>query len=64
MKHAVFNAYCPFEIGDKVIIGETGEKVTITDIIAIHSVKTGVVKFAYEFNNDGRMVAAFNDDAK
>lgn len=29
---------------------------TITDIVCMHSVKAGTVKFLYELDNDGRLV--------
>ena len=52
MKLAAFNAVCPFEIGDKIGM----RKNAITDIVCMHSVKAGTVKFLYELDNDGRLV--------
>lgn len=67
MKLAAFNAVCPFEIGDKIgmrknacaVGGRTFDVIverTITDIVCMHSVKVGTVKFLYELDNDGRLV--------
>lgn len=67
MKLAAFNAVCPFEIGDKIgmrknacaVGGRTLDVIverTITDIVCMHSVKAGTVKFLYELDNDGRLV--------
>lgn len=60
MKAAFFNAVCPFEIGDKVILNSGGVNIndirTITDIAALHSVKSGTVEFWYELDNDGRYI--------
>lgn len=67
MKLAAFNAVCPFEIGDKIglrknacaVGGRTLDVIverTITDIVCMHSVKDGTVKFLYELDNDGRLV--------
>lgn len=52
MKKAKFKAYCPFEIGDKVQFDKGGKKrvMTVTDIIAEHSVKTGKVNFRLELD--------------
>jgi len=57
MKTAFFNAVCPFEIGDKVILFKDGDvnvkdTHTITDIMAIHKLKSGTVEFLYEVDND------------
>ena len=46
MKFAAFNARCPFELGDK-IWDEAGREHTITDIVALHSMKTMTVRFVY-----------------
>lgn len=51
MQKAGFVAVCPFEIGDVLVFGSRVEK--ITDILAIHSLKTGKVNFRYEFNGSG-----------
>lgn len=69
MKTAIFNATCPFEIGDKIwetkIIGteapltglEIREKVhTITDIACIHYLRSGNVEFRYELDHSGHYV--------
>ena len=66
MKTAIFNAVCPFEIGDKIrvtnIIGtgsplaglELREEVrTITDIACIHYLRSGNVEFRYELDHSG-----------
>lgn len=53
---AQFNAFCPFEIGDKLLDQSSGRVHTITDIMCVHRVKTGTVKFRYELNNSGRFV--------
>lgn len=51
MQQAGFCAVCPFEVGDRIQCGE--KQVVITDILAIHSVKTKRVIFKYEFDNSG-----------
>ena len=66
MKSVYFNARCPFEIGDKVILNENGsvdiENIrTITDIAAIHKVRSGSVSFAYELDNSGRYITFRNE---
>ena len=53
MKYAEFNAVCPFEIGDEVMVQGKGAAI-ITDILCIHSIKTGLVEFRYEFNESGK----------
>ena len=55
MKFAAFNARCPFELGDK-IRDEAGREHTITDIVALHSVKTMTVRFLYELDGNGKLV--------
>ena len=56
MKFAAFNARCPYELGDKIRDTE-GKEHTITDIVALHSMKTMTVRFAYELDNSGKAVA-------
>ena len=46
MKFAAFNARCPYELGDR-ITGTDGQGHTITDIVALHSMKTMTVRFDY-----------------
>lgn len=55
MKFATFNARCPFELGDK-IRDEAGQEHTITDIVALHSMKEMKVRFVYELDNSGKLV--------
>lgn len=55
MKFAAFNARCPFELGDK-IRDEAGREHTITDIVALHSMKEMKVRFVYELDNSGKLV--------
>ena len=55
MKYAAFNAVSPFELGDK-IIGTDEKEHTITDIVAMHSVKAKRVRFVYELDNSGELV--------
>jgi hypothetical protein len=52
MQFAAFNAYCPFEIGDRVK-DMSGKIFTITDIASVHYLKKQKVEFMYEFNNSG-----------
>lgn len=52
MKKAGFAAVSPFEIGDRIQCG--GKQTVITDILTIHSFKTGRVSFQYEFDNSGK----------
>lgn len=54
MQVAVFNAKCPFEIGDRIEDRRTGAVRTITDIACIHYIKTGKVEFRYELNGSGQ----------
>ena len=61
MKTTYFNAQCPFEIGDKVILNKNGDVDmnnihTITDIAAIHKVRSSSIVFAYELDNSGQYV--------
>lgn len=65
MQTAQFNAYCPFEIGDKIterrglpLTARFSRRVTytITDIVCQHSVKTGEILFLYELDNSGKLV--------
>lgn len=60
MQIAMFNAKCPFEIGDKVYVaGSRMVKMnmshdnikTITDIACTHYLKSGTVEFTYELDN-------------
>ena len=53
MEFAAFNARCPYELGDK-IKGTDGKIHTITDIIALHSLKTMKVQFVYELDDNGK----------
>ena len=55
MKFAAFNARCPYELGDK-FRDEKGQEHTITDIVALHSVKEMKVRFVYELDNSGKLV--------
>lgn len=63
MKMAIFNARCPFEIGDKVIDGGTGRKKTITDIVCMHYVRNGRVEFLFEFDNSGNLVKILSEES-
>lgn len=49
MQMAAFKAVCPFEIGDTVVDHEHGAR-KITDILAVHSIKAGTVRFLFEFD--------------
>lgn len=57
MKKAVFQAFCPFEIKDKVklVLGfgvVSPIEYVIEDILAINSVKTGKVNFQFIITNE------------
>lgn len=65
MKVAAFNAICPYEIGDRVVIIEKAERNengvmytqregVVTDIACTHYIKTGEVIFSYELNGSGK----------
>lgn len=55
MKIAAFKATCPFEIGDR--IRDTSDRVhEITDVAAIHYVRTGKVEFRVELDHSGMFV--------
>jgi hypothetical protein len=56
MQFAAFNAYCPFEIGDKVK-DNRGRVLTITDIASVYYLKKQTVEFIYEFDNSGKYQA-------
>lgn len=56
MKSRKFNAFCPAEIGD-IFNDKQGNTHTITDIAAVHYVKSGNVDFAFELNNSGKYVS-------
>ena len=56
VKFAAFNARCPYELGDKIRDTE-GKEHTITDIVALHSMKEMKVRFVYELDNSGKLVA-------
>jgi hypothetical protein len=53
MQFSAFNAFCPFEIGDKVK-NLDGKILTITGIAVIHYVGLKKVDFMYEFDNSGK----------
>jgi len=55
VKFAAFNARCPYELGDK-FRDEKGREHTITDIVALHSMKEMKVRFVYEVDNSGKLV--------
>ena len=55
MKFAEFNAWCPYELGDK-FRDKDGKEHAITDIVVMHSVKTMTVNFVYELDNSGKLV--------
>ena len=55
VKFAAFNARCPYELGDKIRDTE-GKEHTITDIVALHSIKEMKVRFVYELDNSGKLV--------
>jgi hypothetical protein len=44
-------AVCPFELGDTIL--KDGIRKTVTDILTVHSLKTGQVVFLYELDNSG-----------
>jgi hypothetical protein len=50
MQFSAFNAFCPFEIGDKVK-NLNGKILAITDIAVVHYVRLKKVDFMYEFDN-------------
>ena len=52
MQKAAFMAVCPFELGDTILRG--GTRKTVTDILTVHSLKTGQVIFLYELDNSGQ----------
>ncbi len=69
MQMAVFNARCPYEIGDRIKVlkpatedrrrnGEIYmiEFAAITDIACTHFLKTGKVQFMYELDGSGEYI--------
>lgn len=75
MQYLKFNNYCPFKIGEKVIVGgmelvkgtelkvemEKARTATVTDVICIHSAKTGMRDFLLELDNSGKFVKPVSD---
>ena len=55
MKVSSFTAKSKYEVGD-IIATPDGKAMRITDICAMHYVKTGKIIFTYELNNSGRYV--------
>jgi len=53
MKVVEWNAWCPFEIGDKVMIEGGLGPYEITDIATTHYARSGKTVFMYELNNNG-----------
>ncbi|MBE6012102.1 MAG: hypothetical protein E7234_06045 [Lachnospiraceae bacterium] len=63
MQMAMFQARCPYEIGDAVYVkkgqsvGKTDAFIKdiriITDIACVHFLKSGTVEFRYEFDGSG-----------
>lgn len=62
-----FNACCPYEIGETIVISRQihppelsfrfpAEEHTITDIVCQHSAKTGKIVFLYELDGRGQLV--------
>jgi hypothetical protein len=51
MRFLAFNAFCKFEVGDKVQ-DMAGSVMTITDIACINYVRDRKVEFRYEFDNN------------
>ena len=56
MKFASFNGGCPYELGGGSK-GTDGQGHTITDIVALHSVKTMTVRFLHELDGNGKLVS-------
>ena len=68
MQAAGFMAHCPYEVGDRVEVAiiegmaitgyprKAGTALmTVTDILAIHSIKRGTVTFLYELDGKKKM---------
>lgn len=62
MKMAIFNARCPFEIGDRVMYRGTGKTKTITDIVCMHYVRSGRVEFLFELDNSGDFIKIASEE--
>ena len=54
MQAVTFVASCPFEIGDKIRAGKRVH--IITDIVCMHHVKSGEIKFLYELDDSRKLV--------
>ena len=63
MQLTQFNAYCPFEVGDR-ILDTAGQVHTITDIVCEHSGKHGTITFLYELDDSGTLVHIIAPSAK
>lgn len=48
MQIAEFKGFCPYEIGDKVILQTFGYIKTIRDIRTIHYLKSGKTEFEFQ----------------
>lgn len=55
MKKVEFNAFCPYEVGDKINMkcGSRSQVRTITDIACSHYIQSDKVEFTYELDGDG-----------
>ncbi len=55
MRSTFFEAYSPYELGDKVK-GADRKEHTITDILILHSEKYKSYRFAYELDDSGVVI--------
>jgi hypothetical protein len=55
MKFAAYQAFCKFEVGDRVQNTE-GKVMLITDIACVQYLRDNRVEFRFEFDNNGKYV--------
>lgn len=55
MQVAEFQAQCPYEVGDKIVLADH-TLAEITDIVITYSFKRNKSEFRYELNNSGQYV--------
>lgn len=51
MQAHYFQAYCPFEIGDRVAVKPFGNIETIRDIRTVQYLRSGTVEFEFQMEN-------------
>jgi hypothetical protein len=55
MQFSAFNAFCKFEVGDRVKDAE-GNVMVITDIACVHYIKNRKIEFRFEFDKSQQYI--------